>query len=55
MPDHIHTLVNIPPNKRVSSLIEYLKGKSAIIIFERYAHLKYKHGNSHFWLCKHGG
>ena len=27
----------------------YLKGKSALIIFERYANLKYKYGNRHFW------
>ena len=27
----------------------YLKGKSTMIIFERYAHMKYKYGNRHFW------
>ena len=27
----------------------YLKGKSTMIIFERYAHMKYKVGNRHFW------
>ena len=27
----------------------YLKGKSTMIIFERYARLKYKYGNRHFW------
>jgi putative transposase len=27
----------------------YLKGKSTMIIFERYANLKYKYGNRHFW------
>ena len=42
MPDHIHILVSIPPNERVSSFMGYLKGKSTMIIFERYAHLKYK-------------
>ena len=49
MPDHIHTLVSIPPNERVSSFMGYLKGKSTMIIFERYARLKYKYGNRHFW------
>ena len=49
MPDHIHMLVSIPPNERVSSFMGYLKGKSTMIIFERYAKLKYKYGNSHFW------
>lgn len=27
----------------------YLKGKSTMIIFERYGNLKYKYGNRHFW------
>ena len=51
MPDHIHILVSIPPNERVSSFMGYLKGKSTMIIFERYAHLKYRYGNRHFWSC----
>lgn len=49
MPDHIHMLVSIPPNEKVSSFMGYLKGKSTMIIFERYAHMKYKVGNRHFW------
>lgn len=27
----------------------YLKGKSTMIIFERFSNLKYKYGNRHFW------
>jgi putative transposase len=49
MPDHIHMLVSIPPNERVSSFMGYLKGKSTMMIYERYANLKYKYGNRHFW------
>ena len=49
MPDHIHMLVRIPPNVSVSRFTGYLKGKSTMIIFERYAKLKYKYGNRHFW------
>ena len=49
MPDHIHMLVSIPPNMTVSVFIGYLKGKSTMMIFERYAKLKYKHANRHFW------
>ena len=33
----------------VSSFMGYLKGKSAMMIFERHANLKYKYGNRHFW------
>ena len=48
-PDHIHMLVRIPPKESVSDIVGYLKGKSALIIVERYANLKYKYGNRHFW------
>lgn len=44
MPDHIHMLVSIPPNEKASSFMEYLKWKSTMTIFERYAKLKYKYG-----------
>ena len=33
----------------VSSFMGYLKGKSALMMFERHANLKYKFGNRHFW------
>lgn len=49
MSDHIHLLVSIPPRISVSSFMGYLKGKSAIMIFDRYSNLKYKFGNRHFW------
>ena len=49
MPDHIHMLVSIPPKISVASFMGYLKGKSALMIFERHANLKYKFGNRHFW------
>ena len=49
MPDHVHMLVSIPPKISVSSFMGYLKGKSALMIFDRHANLKYKFGNRHFW------
>ena len=49
MPDHIHMLVAIPPKYSVSQFMGYLKGKSAMMIYERHANLKYKFGNRHFW------
>ena len=42
-------LVSIPPKMSVSSFMGYLKGKSALMIFDRFANLKYKYGNRHFW------
>ena len=47
--DHIHMLVSIPPKYSVSQIMGYLKGKSSLLIFEKYANLKYKYGNRHFW------
>ena len=47
--DHIHMLVSIPPKYSVAQFIGYLKGKSSLMIFEKYANLKYKYGNRHFW------
>ena len=48
-PDHIHMLVEIPPSLSVSQFVGFLKGKSALMIFDRHANLKYKYGNRHFW------
>ena len=44
MPDHVHMLVSIPPKISVSSFMGYLKGKSALMMFDRHANLKDKFG-----------
>ena len=49
MPDHIPLYVAIPPKYAVSDFMGYLKGKSSLMIFEKYANLKYKYGNRNFW------
>ena len=49
MSDHVHLLLSIPPKYAVSNIMGYLKGRSSMMIFERYANLKYKFGNKHFW------
>ena len=48
-PDHIHMLVSIPPKMRVSRFMGILRGKSSLMMFDRYANLKYRYGNRHFW------
>ena len=48
-PDHIHMLVEIPPKMSVSSFMGFLKGKSSLMIHERWSNLKYKYGNRSFW------
>jgi len=47
--DHIHMLVSIPPKMAVSRFMGILKGKSTLMIFDRFANLRYKYGNRHFW------
>ncbi|MBV4434423.1 IS200/IS605 family transposase [Clostridium tyrobutyricum] len=47
--DHIHMLLSIPPKISVSGFMGFLKGKSSLMIFERFSNLKYKYGNRHFW------
>ena len=48
-PDHIHMLVEIPPKISVSGFVGYLKGKSSLIIYQRWGNLKYKYRNREFW------
>ena len=50
-PDHIHMLISIPPKFSISQIMGYLKGKSSLMIFDKFANMKYKYGNRHFW-CK---
>ena len=49
--DHIHMLLEIPPKMAVSSFVGYLKGKSSLMIYERWGNLKFKYRNREFW-CK---
>lgn len=46
---HKHMYVAIPPKISVAGYVEFLKGKSTLIIYERRANLKYKYGNKHFY------
>ena len=46
--DHIHLCVKIPPKLSVSEFMGYLKGKSALMIFDRHPEFRQK-GNRHFW------
>ena len=54
MSDHVHMLVSIPPKISISSFMGYLKGKSALMMFDKHANLKYKFGNRHFFVSSVG-
>ncbi|MCI6870531.1 MAG: IS200/IS605 family transposase [Selenomonadales bacterium] len=48
-PDHIHMLVEIPPKISVSSFMGFLKGKSSLMIYEKWGNIRYKYRNRTFW------
>ena len=47
-PEHIQMLVRIPPKLSVAGFVGYLKGKSSLLIHERYGNMKYKYGSRSF-------
>ena len=48
-PDHIHMLISVPPKYSISQIMGYLKGKSSLMIFDKFAQMKYKYGIRRFW------
>ena len=47
--DHVHILVEIPPKLSVSSFMGFLKGKTSIMIYQKYGNMKFKYRNRNFW------
>jgi putative transposase len=47
--DHIHLVRSFPPKYSVSEVVGFLKGKSAIKIFDSHAELKKRYWGRHFW------
>ena len=50
-PDHLHLLESIPPKMSISGFMGYLKGKSSLMIFQRFVNMKFAYRNREFW-CK---
>lgn len=48
-PDHVHILVEIPPKMSVSGFMGFLKGKSSVIIYQKWGNMKYQYRNRSFW------
>ena len=48
-PDHVHMLLEIPPKYSVSGIMGYLKGKSSLMICEKWGNMRYKYRNRQFW------
>ena len=49
--NHAHMLLEIPPKMSISSLMGFLKGKSSLMIFQRFGNMKFAYRNREFW-CK---
>ncbi|MEW5950252.1 MAG: IS200/IS605 family transposase [Thermodesulfobacteriota bacterium] len=47
--DHIHMCLSIPPKYAVANVIGYLKGKSTMIIFEKFSKLRSNFKGNSFW------
>ena len=48
-PDHIHMLLAIPPKMSVSGFMGFLKGKSSLMIYQKWGNMKFKYRNRQFW------
>ncbi len=49
MPDHVHMLISIPPKYAVSSVVGFLKGKSAIHLARVYGERRRNFVGLNFW------
>ena len=47
--DHVHMLIKIPPKHAVSSIIGYIKGKSAIAVARQFSGRKRNFSGEQFW------
>ena len=48
-PDHVHLLLSIPPKMSGSYFVGYLKGKSSLMMFQRFGNMKFAYRNREFW------
>ena len=48
-PDHVHMLLEIPPKMSVSGFMGFLKGKSSLMIYQKWGNMKFKYRNRQFW------
>ena len=49
MSDHVHMLVSVPPKLSVSSVVGYLKGKSAIHVARHFLKKENNYAGQHLW------
>jgi putative transposase len=49
LPDHVHMCIEIPPKYAVSSVIGFLKGKSAIAFARQFSGKQRNYTGENFW------
>ena len=47
--DHVHLCIELPPKYSISSFMGYLKGKSSLMIYERWGSARFQYRNREFW------
>ena len=47
--DYVHMLIEIPPKRSVSSVMGFLKGKSSLMIYDKWGNAKFRYRNREFW------
>ena len=47
--DHVHLYIAVPPKQSISEFMGYLKGKSALMLFDMHPEFKQKGKDRHFW------
>jgi len=48
-PDHVHLLISVPPQKSISDVMKYIKGKSSRKLQQEFTLLKKRYWGQHMW------
>ncbi len=48
-PDHVHAILTVPPKYTISGIMDFLKGKIALNLFNRYERLGKRYWGKHRW------
>ena len=52
--DHIHMLIEYPPSKSISGLVQRLKGRTSRLLQQEYPELRKRYWGKHFWAIGYG-
>ena len=48
-PDHVHTILSVPPKYSISDIMGFIKGKMSLNLFHRYENLGKRYWGRHLW------